>query len=135
DVRGENGYETLDCASCHLIQKTGNVLPVSYEKNCQSCHKLENEYKAKLKKIPHTTADKVFDEIFNQLSASFFEKKIPTIRKRSKPGKESKNQDRKFEIAKAMILEQARQTEDEVFLKKGCNLCHNLDEKVNFDHN
>ncbi len=133
DIRGENGYETLGCADCHSVQQNGAILPVNYEKNCRSCHKLEIEYRNTVKNVPHVNQDQVFSELFKEYSAAFFDKSKTMEADRLRPGKNTMISESELRIEKSIILSRARNAEEEMFLKVGCNLCHEVKEKVNFD--
>ena len=53
-INGPEGIEVLGCDSCHQVEPGGgNMLDVSMEKHCSSCHELTFDPGAPNRYVPH----------------------------------------------------------------------------------
>ncbi len=135
-IRGPNGKVTLRCQDCHRLSTDFKTLePITFEHDCKSCHPLGFDDRLPGDQVPHGDPDVVYNYIYAEYAKLFLatEEEIPRpaeLNIRRKPGYDEK-QDRDEAIAftKDNIIEQARKSEEQLFTKTACYLCHEISEE------
>jgi hypothetical protein len=134
DLNGPEGSTTLECADCHRPDTaTKSFKPISFERDCMSCHPLSFDERLPQAQVPHGEPNEVFDSLYAQyaqialgLENSKDEDDSVT---RTKPGGTVERATSKGVVfTRAAILREARQAESELFTKTACQLCHQVTE-------
>jgi hypothetical protein len=133
DLRGADGAVTLDCADCHRASDDRkNFLPISFERDCKSCHPLSFDARLPGQEVPHGNSAEVFDSLYAQYAQAAlggrraFKVEEP-LTTRQKPGGEVERQsDDVVSFDRANVIAEARKAEREIFTKTACQLCHTV---------
>lgn len=134
DLNGPDGSTTLECADCHRPDvATKNFKPISFERDCMSCHPLSFDERLPQGQVPHGEPNEVFDSLYAQYAQIALglenSKGEDDSVNRTKPGGTVERATPKgVAFAKVAILREARQAERELFTKTACQLCHQVTE-------
>lgn len=128
-IRGPNGDEKLQCASCHQPEAGGaRIQPINFETNCQRCHALTFSVRGADRQVQHGKVAEVgfaVQEFFAReaLEGGFDQVDAPTVvRVRRRPGQSVTPQERADALAWAR--DQATTTLDRLFDGQACSTCH-----------
>lgn len=130
DIRGQNGTVTMQCRDCHAYSADMKTIePIKFNKHCRSCHSLEFDERLPGNQVPHGDTDEVINYVFAEYAKLLLEleqKEAGTGRLR--PGEPMKTKEQ-VEFARVKVQEQSRHTEDLLFTRTACHLCHQVSEK------
>ncbi len=128
-IRGPNGDEKLDCASCHRPEAGGaRIQAISFESDCQRCHLLTFSVRGADRQVQHGKVAEVgfsVQEFFAReaLEGGFDQVDAPTVvRVRRRPGQSVTPQERAEALTWAR--DQATTTLDRLFDGQACSECH-----------
>lgn len=134
DLLGPDGPVSLNCNDCHRPDKNSKgFLPISFDRDCQSCHPLTFDPRMPTTEVPHGEPNLVFNTLYSEYaqaalggerakSSSVNEGEQET---RQKPGLSVERDGQKaVDFARASIVRESRQAERELFTKTACQLCH-----------
>ncbi|MDZ4784738.1 MAG: cytochrome c3 family protein [bacterium] len=131
-LRGPNGNVDLQCNDCHkLSADRKNIEPITFEQNCKNCHPLSFDERLPFNEVPHGDPDVVYNYLFAEyakfalggVSASPQIEEEFSIRK--KPGFTVERDTAKaVDFARDSIVQEARKSEEQLFEKTACHLCH-----------
>lgn len=140
-LRGEKGPVTLTCLSCHVPDvghKGRGMIPITFEKNCASCHPLTFDDRLPEKQVPHGNPDVVFNYLYAEYSKLFLSDQgsqaAQIVNSRFRPGGGAQAQAAQ-EAAVAVkptreaVETESRKAEDLLFTKTACLLCHEVSKK------
>lgn len=132
DIAGRDGLVTLTCASCHQFDRElRDMRPITYEAHCADCHSLEFDERLPGAAVPHGEPKVVYNYLYAEYAKLFLEKEgveeEQANDRRRKPGQAVK---RGVEITftRQSVVEQVRKTEEEMFTRTACHLCHFIEE-------
>ncbi len=132
-IRGPKGLVTLQCSDCHAVNpRTQEIEPISFEKNCRSCHSLEFDPRFPGVEVPHGDQARISEFLSSHYSKLLLQPqeqaKVAELN-RIKPGMKSEAQI--YNRATLQLLEDTvEHAEDVLYRKTGCQLCHlNADQK------
>lgn len=135
-IRGPNGDVTLSCNDCHKLSKDFSTLePITFESNCKSCHPLGFDDRLPGNEVPHGNPDVVYNYIYAEYAKLFLAgtDEIPRpeeLNIRSRPGYEDKrDRDEAIAFTKDNIVDQARKSEEQLFTRTACYMCHEIAEE------
>lgn len=133
-LKGADGPVTMQCSDCHhLADNFKDVLPISFERDCQSCHPLTFDDRMPEIQAPHGDADTVYNYMYAEYAKLALGKEVPgreELNVRRKPGYQQKVQPSQVvEFADSNIADEARRSEQLVFEKTACYLCHDVSKK------
>ncbi|HYC02394.1 MAG TPA: FHA domain-containing protein [Azospirillaceae bacterium] len=126
-VKGPNGFEKLDCASCHATQPGGKLFqPVRFEENCASCHTLGFDPKVPARTVPHGPAkdvQAVVRDHFNSvaLAGGYDDLTAPAVVRR-RPGEPLLPEQRAQALQWAAV--KSEEAMERLFSKAVCGGCH-----------
>jgi hypothetical protein len=139
-IRGPDGDEKLNCASCHQPEPGGaRITPIHFENNCQRCHKLTFSVRGADRQVQHGKVAEIgfaIQEFFAReaLEGGFDQVDAPNIvRVRRRPGQSVTPQERAEALTWAR--DQATTTLDRLFDGQACSECHSSyrDEQGNWN--
>jgi len=135
DIRGVNGFVTLQCSDCHQVASDGGRMkPVNFEEHCQSCHNLAFDDRLPDAEVPHGDPEAVFRHAYAEYAKLFLEKQESaspdTDRRRPGEGKPPPRPEISF--VKSSVIEEARRAEELLYTKTACQLCHTTREKPSY---
>ena len=136
DLKGSNGKVTMACDDCHKFSHDGvQTGKINFETNCRSCHPLSFDDRIPKSVVPHGDAEAVFQFLLGEYSKFLgvdLPKKSESDSVRRIPGKpDAKNPERP--VLLASVIKEARASEDLLFAKTSCQLCHIITKKDNSD--
>ena len=139
-IRGANGPVTLQCADCHQLKSDYSTMqPISFQKHCQSCHRLAFDDELPDDLVPHGKPEDVYNTVFAAYAQLFLENtKSATIESitRRLPGQDAPRgieRQEQREYARARVQEAARLAEQNIFERTACHLCHEVTKRDNVD--
>lgn len=140
-IRGPNGDEKLECADCHHPQQDGKLFEkVSYARDCARCHPLDFDETVPVGRAPHAPAYEVVEYLFGEFAKQ--EQRVALVA--PSPGTTQPSAERiklpendPFDLtqqiagrmATSPALDKTRRSEEILFTKTGCVLCHVVNEK------
>lgn len=133
-VKGED-EPSLECRDCHEFSEDKKTIkPISFDKHCRSCHNLEFDERLPGNEVPHGDADEVINYVFAEYAKIFLQlEKRDTETGRLKPGAApGAGDEAKTQFAREAVQEESRKTEEQLFMKTGCQLCHVTTELKDF---
>ncbi|MCD6060625.1 MAG: hypothetical protein K0S16_936, partial [Moraxellaceae bacterium] len=129
-VKGPQGVEKMECASCHIPDGTGvRFRPVTMKQHCQSCHELRFELAAPERQVPHGNVDDVINtmrEFYSYLAVNNIVLNPPPAAAgtRAPPGKPATPVRR---LGGSMDVEaQVQAAATEIFERTTCFTCHDI---------
>ena len=135
-LRGPQGPTTLQCNACHeLSTDKREMLPVSFDRNCRSCHSLGFDERLPDKQLPHGDDSDVYPTLFAEYAKLLLldggrETAAPIDGARILPGGgDTVAESRPLSPDAMLVQSSARRAEEEVFTRTGCFLCHTYREK------
>lgn len=134
-LNGPDGPVTMECGDCHrLTPDTKAFTPISYERDCSSCHGLEFDDRLPGVSVPHGDAETVYHFAYAEYAKLFLDAQerrpiVPGF-DRFKPGSAPKGVEARRAFARNEVDAVAREAEALLFTKTGCLLCHNVVEKT-----
>lgn len=139
DLAGPDGSVTLNCNDCHRPDKaTKGFSPISFERDCKSCHPLTFDSRMPTLEVPHGEPEVVFNTLYAEYAQvalggrnSPAQEEVEEDDVRQKPGISVERDGQKaVDFARASIVRESRQAERELFTKTACHLCHIVTEKT-----
>ena len=132
-LRGADGPTQLVCGDCHhLTEDRKEIKPISFNRDCASCHPLSFDDRLPGKFVPHGEPDVVFNFLFAEYAKLFLETEIPGSRKefvrRFRPGQEPEAEAPQIDYTRSFVEQESRKTEGELFRRTACFLCHQVQE-------
>jgi hypothetical protein len=133
EIAGKDGLVTLQCADCHKFSNDlHDIEAINFESHCADCHTLEFDERLPGKSVPHGSPDVVYNYLYAQYAKLFLEKEgeedpDAASRRRRKPGQTVKRGP-EIEFSRSSVKEQARNTENALFNRTACHLCHMISE-------
>lgn len=127
-IEGDSGKENLTCESCHhLSPDRKQILAISYKNDCQRCHTLGFDEKI-VTQAPHADPDVVYAFIYGEYAKrALAMREGAQLRERQVPGKmDIPSMDAR---TRSEVVASARRSEEFVFSKTGCFLCHELSKR------
>lgn len=134
NIRGANGKVTMQCRDCHEFSADlKTIQPISFEKHCRSCHPLGFDERLPGNQVPHGKADEVVNYVFAEYAKLLLEieKKEPDSN-RLIPGSQIADV-QQVNMAREEVQKRSRETEEMIFTKTGCQLCHFVKEEANIE--
>jgi predicted CXXCH cytochrome family protein len=126
-LRGANGPVTLSCESCHTLREDRKVmLPISFNRDCRSCHPLGFDDRFPGKEAPHASPDIVYNFLYAESAKLALAKTAEQLSSRELPGRTPVRDESAIALAEREITREARHTESELFERTGCVLCHEI---------
>ena len=135
DIRGANGFVTLQCNDCHQVAADGGRMkPVNFEEHCQSCHTLVFDERLPSAEVPHGDPEAVFRHAYAEYAKLFLEKQEAAIPEtdRRRPGEGTPAPRAEISFVKSSVIEEARRAEALLYTKTACQLCHTTREKASY---
>ncbi len=145
-IRGPEGEVDLNCSDCHRLGKDRKVIePISFERDCKSCHPLSFDDRLPNKEVPHGDPNLVYSYLYAEyaklaLGGGSSPKEDEEFNVRRKPGFTVERETSKVvTFTKSNISKESRSAEEQLFTKTACQLCHvsvevSIENKdVNFD--
>lgn len=128
DIEGDKGRETLQCSSCHILDAGGKKMKeISYKDNCARCHTLEFDERLPDVQVPHGKEEEVIN--FLQATYAEFALRDKTTFTKSSSLKLKKGVSLESPaFIKSAVMEEVRNAEELLFIKTGCQLCHEITE-------
>jgi predicted CXXCH cytochrome family protein len=131
-IMGREGPTTLSCESCHQVsQDKKSFLPVTFEKDCKSCHTISFEEFSKTIEVPHGKPELIYNFLKSQYAALYLDnegvkKEFPS--RRNIPKGEITRGAYAIYTSKA-VHKRARKMEEEVVNSLACSVCHEITKK------
>ncbi|MCB0322766.1 MAG: FHA domain-containing protein [Bdellovibrionales bacterium] len=128
DLAGRDGLVTMQCQDCHEpTDDLHEIKPINFERHCSDCHSLEYDERLPGQSVPHGSPDVVYNYLYAQYAQLFLrkegvEEEQPSSRRRMPGRTEARLPD--IEFSRASVNEQARNTEEALFTRTACHLCH-----------
>jgi predicted CXXCH cytochrome family protein len=135
-LRGKDGPVTLECSSCHQVNKDFKTLkPISFDTHCRDCHTLGFDERLPYAEVPHGDSEAVYPALFTEYTKMLLlgddeslpntSKDLPRIMPRGSalPNPMPKVGD------VSSVVSSAREAEKQLFTRTGCFLCHSFSEK------
>jgi len=138
EMNSLQGVVTLNCNDCHQLSADGKTMrPISFIKDCQSCHPLTFDERFADLEVPHGDPKVVFQFLYAQYTQLALEKRQDsTVREeqRLRPGSEAKSPaDTTLPFTQSVVLEETRFAEHKLFEQTACHLCHEITKKAEID--
>jgi hypothetical protein len=131
-IKGPRGRTTMACADCHEPDAGGTMFkPVTMEKHCAACHRLDFDPADPERLLPHANAGEVVRVIHDYyahraLTGSVHDPSAPKIvQERRRPGQELTRAE--TQAALAWADRRSALVVDEVFDKRVCSYCHTVE--------
>lgn len=136
-IRSRTGLKQLGCRDCHLASADQRTIePISFEKNCQSCHPLDFDERLPGVEVPHGDPNIVFRFLYSEYAKLALAEKIDrqtaeVFQLRGRPGG-GIAQTAQAEAAqpnaatREFVERESRAAEDTLFKKTACKLCHRV---------
>ncbi len=135
-VIAPEGRRTMTCANCHTPEPGGaNLLPISMEKHCASCHGLRFEPSQPNRTIPHgswSTALRSVEEAYSTIALrGGSDRSDAPASVRRRPGTEMSSD----EMKEAVIWTEQRTAQAMAYLGSisVCGACHTVDKSAGSD--
>ncbi len=135
-INSPDGTRKLQCAACHEPEPGGGkMLPINFEKHCQSCHKLTFSIVGGDREVQHGKVSEVtftIDDFYSRLAleGGITEANAPmSVQTRRRPGQSITPQERQEALTWAR--DKARQAVDNMFSSKACTTCHQVFQDAN----
>ena len=126
NIRGPNGPAKLECKNCHEASVDGtNMVPVTYEKNCKTCHDLRFDPKNPDRLIPHASPEEVTNYLRLSMTEAYADKPYESERRRRLPG--SRMESNSLPLASRVAKEILKV--EHLLYNVTCNKCHMIDKK------
>lgn len=131
-LKSPEGKVSLTCEGCHQFPHAQQLgTPITFEKNCRSCHELSFDDRLPNSKVPHGDSEAVYHYLLGEYS-KLLGVEMPVIENkefvRALPGKsDQKPKDNAKQIA--AVMAEARSSERVLFTNTSCQLCHSISEK------
>lgn len=130
-VDSPKGKVVMQCGDCHVPDASGReFLPISYEKHCADCHRLDFDPDVPQRLLPHRNPKEAVSIIRDfyagvALAGGVNKADAPSVvQLRRIPGVELNPSDRR--VALAWANQRATQTIDDVFDRRVCSYCHEV---------
>lgn len=128
-IRGPQGPTNLSCQDCHAFDGERRApAPVTFEKNCRSCHSLEFDGRFSGEQVPHGDTGKVREFLFTKYSQLLLgpdqQQKFPEL-SRKKPGQQPSPEEYNRATLERVSAEVER-TEGQLYTRTACQLCHEV---------
>ena len=122
----------LVCADCHVTDPARReMLPVTFEQQCSSCHPLSFDERLPDKQVPHGDSGAVYNFIYAEYSKLFLVKEQQNERmekvRRIKPGVTVIDAP-DIQFTREFVEGESRNAEREIFTRTGCKVCHQIEE-------
>lgn len=130
NIRGANGKVTMTCLDCHSFSGGKQApQPISFERNCQSCHLLEFDERFPSQQVPHGDTGKVREFLFAHYSKLVLgpdqREKLPEPA-RQKPGPVAAPE--QYNRATLEIINgEVEKAETLIYTRTACQLCHQVE--------
>jgi predicted CXXCH cytochrome family protein len=139
-LRGKNGPVTLECSSCHELDRDFRVMkPIRYEQHCADCHTLGFDERLPNAQVPHGDAEGVYAALFTEYTKLFLLKEGPMSiqlpKDREMPKGTKGTSVTPPVLDTTAIAASARDAERQLFTKTACFECHNVTEKPASEQN
>ncbi len=125
----KNGAEKMACMDCHVPDSGGKrMIPINFEDNCESCHKLEIGKKQARLKLPHEATTEVYyyiEQYYKSLAldGGITDTETPTgLRTRRRAGQAISSEERL--VALNWASKKSKQVAEEIFNYTLCKTCH-----------
>ena len=126
-LRSPEGPITLTCTSCHTLSPDlKTIIPITFEKNCRSCHPLTFDDRLPESQVPHGDTEAVFRYLLGEYSkfAAFGDSRTGKNSDRAIPGKNTS------EAPPAAVIKEARRAEQVLYTQTSCHTCHEVQTKA-----
>jgi len=132
-LRGPQGATTLQCKACHQLAKdTGQMMPIRFDAHCRECHSLGFDERLPDSQLPHGDGEVVYPTLFAEYAKLLLleggARKSDGLRILPGGG-DSPDSAQPLSPDAKLVQSNARRTEEEVFTRTGCFLCHDYREK------
>ncbi len=127
------GKDSLVCADCHMTEPTQReMMPITFEKQCASCHPLTFDERLPDKQVPHGDSTAVYNFIYAEYAKLFLVKEQQNERmakvRRIKPGVTVIDEP-DIQFTREFVEGESRNAEREIFTRTGCKVCHQIAER------
>ncbi len=125
--------KSLGCNDCHTpLANRREMMPVTYEKQCASCHPLTFDERLPEKFAPHGDSGLVYNFLYAEYSKLFLvserkNERMATVR-RIKPGTTVIDEP-DIQFTREFVEGESRNAEKEIFTRTSCKVCHQVVEK------
>jgi len=128
-VKAPDGTVVMQCADCHQPEEGGaRMQPISMERNCASCHRLDFDPAEPERTVPHGDPQVVLQSLVEYYSARYLEEYPDTLatsrpsRPLARPGVDLSAAERARALQRAR--EKALTTARDLFERRTCTACH-----------
>lgn len=124
---------SLTCRDCHrLAPNRREILPLTYQGQCASCHSLGFDERLPKSFVPHGNSSIVYNFIYAEYSKLFLvteqrNERMATVR-RLKPGSTVIDEP-DLQFTRDFVESESRNAEREIFTRTSCKVCHQVVEK------
>lgn len=137
DLRGPEGPVTLECNSCHQLDKDLRVFkPIEFADHCADCHRLGFDERLPDSEVPHAAPDEVYATLFTEYTKLLLMNASPPLTKTLKEGEREMPRGTRGTSAESvaavdttLVRASARDAELQLFTKTACVGCHEVTEK------
>jgi pSer/pThr/pTyr-binding forkhead associated (FHA) protein len=127
--------EVLDCQSCHQPQLDGGIMqPISMEKNCSRCHRMEFDPTNPNRELPHGDPELILLTLKEYYSRKYLADltdqtdRAAQVRAIRKPGVSAKASDSELKgLALTWANQQAEKVAEDIIERRACATCHQVD--------
>ncbi len=135
-LRGKDGPVTLECSSCHQVNKDFKTLkPISFDSHCRDCHSLGFDERLPYAEVPHGDSEAVYPALFTEYTKMLLlgdDESLPNPSKdlqRMMPRGSALPSTTPKAGDVSAVVSSAREAEKQLFTRTGCFLCHSFSEK------
>lgn len=135
-LRGKDGPVTLECSSCHQVDKDFKTLkPVSFDNHCRDCHNLGFDERLPYAEVPHGDSEAVYPALFTEYTKLLLLGDDESLSNSSKDLPRLMPRGSALPVATPVsggvsdVVRSAREAEKQLFTRTGCFLCHSFSEK------
>lgn len=138
-IPGPDRMVVMKCGDCHqLTEDLKHIVPITFEKDCASCHPLTFDDRLPDTEVPHGDPDIVYNFMYAEYAKLYLadqeELEVAEFDIRRKPGYQSKQETYKARaFARELIVGDARYAEEDLFTRTACQLCHEVSPKQEID--
>jgi predicted CXXCH cytochrome family protein len=139
-IESPDGKRVLECASCHRPDASGAAMqPIRFERDCQSCHRLNFEPAEPDRELPHAAPDRILPALQDYyarvaLAGGYRDADgdTPAVVQRSRPGAEQLDREER-RAALDWADRKAVEVAEEVVEYRTCKTCHELERETEPD--
>jgi hypothetical protein len=133
EIHSRDGLVSLSCSSCHeLEQSKRGFSQIKFQRHCQSCHTLGFDPELADREVPHGDSDVVYQYLYGEYAKHLLSSQSPPDRSgRIRPGAVAEEERNRAFVQEA-VENRAREAEELLFARTGCQLCHTVSERESY---